>query len=304
MSKSSMMPSSFVCVVLAAATVAVCSAVSSPEALKIVLNEQHEHERIETHFIKESENMDSIMETNMGEARQTIIDAAEKKQILALALEMKACRKGQEDEALISQCVQTVKDKFLGPMPQMNATRDPKVIKQSGAAELEAVFATKLSNDTKVMERVQQIYATKMETFNLLRGELNLVQGIAILVGGEKIEGGASANIEANALLQNSYAQARGAVVHMVRNGLRPPPAYPTKENPNPYGMVIKATAITPEQATIPNATTTSHPSEWDSYRSKLHYAAYVDENGLGPNNWNPTKGRRMMHEKIGHDQA
>lgn len=297
------MPSSFVCVVLAASIFAVCSAVSTPEALKIVLNEQHEHQGIETHYIKESENMDSIMEGNMGEARQTVMDAAEKKQIFALALEMKACRKGQVDETVISHCMQSVKDKFLGPVPQMNSTRDPKVIKSSGAAELEAALASKVSDDPKVMERIQQIYATKMETFNLLRSELNLVQGLGQLLSGEQIEGASSANTEINALQQNSYAQARGAVVHMVRKGLRPPPDYPTKENPNPYGMVIKGTAIMPEKRIVPNATTTAPPSEWDIYRSKLQHAAYVDDEGLGPDNWNPTEGRTMLHETIGPDE-
>ena len=82
------MPNSFVCVVVAAAMLAVCTAVSSPEALKIVLNEQNEHQGIETHYIKESENLDSIMEGNVGEAQQTIISAAENKQTLHILIPM------------------------------------------------------------------------------------------------------------------------------------------------------------------------------------------------------------------------
>merc|ERR1711968_59547 len=106
-------------------------------------------------------------------------------------------------------------------------------------------------------------------------------------------------NIETNALSQNAHAQARGAVIHMVKMGLRPPPdVAPTKENPNPYGMKIEGKASLPDAPPAPPATTTAPPSEWDIYREKLQHAAYVASEGLGPNKWNPTPGRSMMHEK------
>lgn len=286
---------------LAAAAVALSSAEPSPEALKIVLREQNEHKGIETRFITESEKMDSIIESSTAEARHKIEIAAENKQIVTLAIELKQCKNLKGGQEPIKRCMQRIRDKVLGPMPQMNSTRDPISIKRKGAAETEAVLAAKQSHDPKVMERMLQLYAVKMETFNLLRGELNLIQGLARLSTGEAIDGQGAANVETNALVTNANKQARDMLVHMVKMGLRSPAELlPTKENPgaNPL-MTLKAMSIAPPEATPSPKTTTAPPSEWDIYRQKLHHAAYVDEEGLGPNNWNPTVGRTMVNEKV-----
>lgn len=286
---------------LAAAAVALSKAEPSSEALKIVLREQNEHKGIETHYIKESERLDSVIQGSADEARHEIELAAEKKQVVTLAIELRECKKLKGGEALVQRCMQRVRDKALGPMPQMNSTKDPLSIKRKGAAETEAVLSAKESHDPKVMERILQMYATKMETFNLLRGELDLVQGIAKLSTGEVVDGQAAANVEVNALVINSNKQARDVLIQMVRLGLRPPAELlPTKENPraNPK-LTMNPMSISPPEPTPPPKTTTAPPSEWDIYRQKLHHAAYVDEKGLGPNNWNPTSGRKMINEKV-----
>ena len=98
---------------------------------------------------------------------------------------------------------------FLGPKPVFGVA-PPK--EPEDFAKKETVLKT---DDPKLLKRVLQIYASKRESLNLLKSELNLVQGLAKLLTGEALEDELEVKIESAALLANSRRQSR-EVIKMI----------------------------------------------------------------------------------------
>ena len=106
------------------------------------------------------------------------------------------CSKKRKDEDEIKDCQDAIRKKFLGPKPVFGVA-PPK--EPEDFAKKETVLKT---DDPKLLKRVLQIYASKRESLNLLKSELNLVQGLAKLLTGEALEDELEVKIESAAKVE------------------------------------------------------------------------------------------------------
>jgi len=255
------------------------------EAVKIVLEEQSQHAAIENYYISQMDVMQDRMEAKQQSLRQQIVQKAERKETVSIALQLATCSKKRKDEDEIKDCQDAIRKKFLGPKPVFGVA-PPK--EPEDFAKKETVLKT---DDPKLLKRVLQIYASKRESLNLLKSELNLVQGLAKLLTGEALEDELEVKIESAALLANSRRQSR-EVIKMIME----------KPVHKLVNIAMKPEIIPPTPPPRKNATIRG-PTPWEIYQAKLQYAAYNDTEGLGPNEWNPTRGDRMDHEPEAIDE-
>jgi hypothetical protein len=245
------------------------------EAVKIVLEQQTEHVKLENYYIKQVDLAQDRLEEKEQELRKEIIQKAERKGVLATSIQIATCYKVHDNADDRKECVDDIRQKFLGPKPVFGVAPAPEKM-----LDKETIVKT---DDPKLLKRVLQIYASKRESLNLLKSELNLVQGLARLLTGEALDDELEVKIESAALLENSKRQSR-EMSSKVSN------SYKLIK----ISMKPEIIAPRPPHATKPVA---RGPTPWEIYSAKLQHAAYNGTDGLGPNQWNPTRGDRMMHE-------
>jgi len=250
------------------------------EAVKIVLEQQAEHVKLENYYIKHVDSIQDLLEGKKQELRKEIVQKAESKGMLATSIQIATCHKIHDNADDRKECVDDTRQKFLGPKPVFGVAPAPEKM-----LDKETIVKT---DDPKLLKRVLQIYASKRESLNLLKSELNLVQGLARLLTGEALDDELEVKIESAALLENSKRQSREMSKKVMNNKVM---------------KVMRLTKIAMEPGSIapppPNATkpVPRGPTPWEIYSAKLQHAAYNGTDGLGPNQWNPTRGERMMHE-------
>ena len=68
------------------------------EAVKIVLEEQSQHAAIENYYISQMDVMQDRMEAKQQSLRQQIVQKAERKETVSIALQLATCSKKRKDE--------------------------------------------------------------------------------------------------------------------------------------------------------------------------------------------------------------
>ena len=240
-------------------------------AVKIVLEEQNEHGKIENHYIKQMDSLTDTVDVRKKDLRDMIVKKAEAKEVLSISLQLASCAAKNENADDKKECVDNVRRTFLGPKPEFGVAPEPP-------PKLEETEIK--TDDPKLLKRILQIFASKRESLNLLKSELNLVQGLAKLLTGEALDDELEIKIETAALLENAKRKSRETVKKIQR-----------------LVTIAMEPEVIPPKPVTPKKKPQKGPSPWDIYKSKLHHAAYNDTAGLGPNEWNPTRGDRMDHE-------
>ncbi len=245
------------------------------EAVKIVLEQQAEHVKLENYYIKQVDLVQDRLEEKQQDLRKEIVQKAEEKGMLTTSVQIATCHNTHDNADDRKECVDDIRQKFLGPKPVFGVAPAPEKM-----LDKETIVKT---DDPKLLKRILQIYASKRESLNLLKSELNLVQGLARLLTGEALDDELEVKIESAALLENSKRQSREMSDKVTKT------------------YRLTKIAMEPEiiAPPVPNATkpVARGPTPWEIYSAKLQHAAYNGTDGLGPNQWNPTRGERMMHE-------
>ena len=218
--------------------------------MKIVLAEENAHKAVETRYLSEMGKIAAMGEKYLSEARQEIMNTAENKEIMSIALELKAC-KG------VRKCMDRVRDKVIGPkvIKEVTELEASNKITKNKIAVAEATDKNKIAvaeaTDPAVTKRILQIYAAKRESFNLLKNELDLIQGLARLLTGEPLEDQNAVNLETNILVAQAREQSRDTVVNLVKLGLTPKPA-----------LMVEAEKLAARKALAENRTITQKDVE------------------------------------------
>jgi hypothetical protein len=290
--------------------------------MDLVLDEKDEHVDVETRFIQQNQIVREMAERQVEEGRNQVIQTAEKKYVLSIAMRMKECkRKHVADERSLQSCMNNIRDEVLGPMPSIDEDENENIddalskyqVHRGHSEQPDSKYSAQSDQieqpepqDPAIVKRVLQIFAAKRESMNLLRNELDLVQKLGHILTGEALDGELTAKIQAAAYVAQARAQSRKEVSQLVQLNLMPKEdarkLLRTEKSKEPVAMA--GMAMEPQPPILPPLPV-NHPvehtaTEWELYKAKLDHAAKNKVHGLGPNRWNPTKGETFEGEKVG----